>query len=44
MLRGGGCAIRPALTQKWAAATYLAIGTTKKELRGCVILCIPGDK
>ena len=33
MIRGGGCAIRPAPTQKWAAATYLAIGTTKKELR-----------
>ena len=33
MKRGGGCAIRPAPTQKWAAATYLAIGTTKKKLR-----------
>ena len=33
MIRGGGCAIRPAPTQEWAAATYLAIGTTKKELR-----------
>ena len=25
--------IRPAPTQKWAAATYLPIGTTKKEVR-----------
>ena len=33
MIRGSGCAIRPAPTQKWAAATYLAIGTTRKELR-----------
>ena len=33
MTRGGGCAIRPTLTQKWAAVTYLAIGTTKQELR-----------
>ena len=33
MIRGLGCAIRPAPTQKWAAATYLAISTTKKELR-----------
>ena len=33
MIRGGGCAIRPAPTQKWAASTYPAIGTTKKELR-----------
>ena len=32
-IRGGGCAIRPAPTQKWAAATYLAVGTTKKEFR-----------
>ena len=33
MIRGDGCAIRSASTQKWAAATYLAIGTTQKKLR-----------
>ena len=32
MIRGGGCAIRPAPTPKWAAATYLAIGTTTKKV------------
>ena len=31
MIRGGGCAISPAPTQKWAAATYLALGATKKN-------------